>query len=269
MKSEALRIITLLTDFGSRDSYVAAMKGVIAGIAPGARVIDICHEVPPGDIFRAGIIWAEATRYYPPGCVHVAVVDPGVGTRRRILAIEGRDATYLAPDNGVVGLVLSAEEVRQVVHVKDPRWFLPAVSNTFHGRDIFSPVAARLSLGLDPAELGSRLRSYKRIEEPRAQVRRRRVGGRSGAECVGQILYLDAFGNAVTNLRTVENKDLVNLRSGRLQIKALSRTYSDVPPGRPLALVGSSGRIEIAVSQSNAERSLGLRPGDAVIALWR
>ena len=263
--------ITLLTDFGTRDPYVASMKGVIACIAPGVRVIDITHEVAPQDVRGAGITWAAATRWFPEGTIHVAVVDPGVGTRRRILALRGRGSIYLAPDNGLVGHVLERREVREARIVERRELFLPEVSRTFHGRDIFAPVAAYLASGLERAAVGRPVPrgAYERDELPRARVRRTRSGRRASVEARGEVIYIDVFGNAMTNLRPIEGLELGTLEAGRLAIRGLSKAYGDVPTGRPLAIEGSSGWIEIAVNRGNAARELGIEVGDRVVARWR
>ncbi|HZN57814.1 MAG TPA: SAM-dependent chlorinase/fluorinase [Planctomycetota bacterium] len=259
------QLITLLTDFGNRDSYVGAMKGVIAARAPEARVVDICHEVPPQDVQRAGIIWSEALPFFPPGAVHVAVVDPGVGGRRRILAAEARGSYFLAPDNGLLGYVLRAGKARRVVEVRNRKCFLPDVSSTFHGRDIFAPVAAGLCQGLELESLGPPARSYLRRSLPREQRRRRR----GATEARGVVLYVDGFGNAVTNLAPAAGVRLVRLEAGSIVFPRLARSYDEVGPGEALVLVGSSGRIEVAVNLGSAAALLGLRQGDPVRAVWR
>jgi S-adenosylmethionine hydrolase len=262
--------ITLLTDFGARDAYVAAMKGVIARIAPGVRVIDITHEVAPQDVRGAGITWAAAARWFPEGSVHVAVVDPGVGTRRRILAFRGRGSIYLAPDNGLVGHVLERREVREARIVERSELFLPRVSRTFHGRDIFAPVAAHLASGLELAAVGRPVPRgrYERDELPRPRVKKTRSSGRASVEARGEVIYIDVFGNAMTNLMPMEGLELSSLEAGGLVIRGLSMAYGDVRTGRPLAIEGSSGWIEIAVNQGNASRDLGLEVGDRVVARW-
>lgn len=259
--------ITLLTDFGLEDAYVAAMKGVIAGIAPAVRVVDISHQVPPQDIRRAGIVWAQAVPYFPPGTIHVAVVDPGVGSARRILACEGRGALFLAPDNGLIGQVLARREVRRVFSVTRRSLFLPEVSSTFHGRDIFAPVAARLSLGLELDEVGPRLRSYRREELPRPILRRTRRDGRAVIEARGEVITIDRFGNAMTNLRPVPGRRLTRLEVRGQVLDRLSPSYSAGRPGRALALVGSAGYIEVAVNRGSAAERLGLRVGETVRAV--
>lgn len=267
--------ISLLTDFGDRDGYVGAMKGVIASLAPAVSVIDICHAVPPQDLLHAGLIWRSVVRFFPRGSVHVGVVDPGVGTERRILAFDALGSVFLAPDNGLIGLVLQKREVRRVVAVKDRRYFLPEVSSTFHGRDIFAPVAARIATGLDLESLGRPVRSYRRQTLPRP--RRRRVGPRSGAttgrrttvEERGEVMYVDRFGNVVTNIPPREGVRLKRMEAARSHcFDRVEPTYGSVPAGTALLLVGSLGFLEIAVNRGSAARDLDLRPGDRVVAVW-
>jgi S-adenosylmethionine hydrolase len=262
-------LITLLTDFGARDAYAGAMKGVIAGIAPAARVIDISHQVPPQDIRAGGLIWSQAVPYFPPGTVHVAVVDPGVGSRRRILAFEGRGSIFLAPDNGIIGHVLRKGAVRRAVHVARRDLFLDRVSATFHGRDIFAPVAARLALGLPIEALGPAVRSHRREELPRMRVRRLARGAAGRLRAAGEVIHVDVFGNAVTNLLPLEGRRLVRLDAGAAAIGSLSSSYAAAGKGRPLAIVGSAGFIEVSVNRGSAARELGLAVGDPVTAVWR
>lgn len=265
-------LVTLLTDFGDRDGYVGAMKGVIASVAPEVQVIDICHAVPPQDLLHAGLTWRSAVRYFPPGSVHVGVVDPGVGTQRRVLAFEALGSVFLAPDNGLIGLVLDRRQVRRAISVRNRRYFLSEVSSTFHGRDIFAPVAARIATGLALDSLGREVDSYCRQTLPR--VRRRRLGehGRKGARILeerGEVVYVDRFGNAVTNIPPRPGARLSSLETatGR-RFPRIESTYATVAAGTPLLLVGSLGFLEIAVNQGSAVRDLDLRCGDRVVAQW-
>jgi S-adenosylmethionine hydrolase len=262
-------LITLLTDFGTRDAYAGAMKGVIAGIAPAARVIDITHEVPPQDIRAAGLVWSQAVRYFPAGAIHVAVVDPGVGSRRRILAFEARGSIFLAPDNGLIGHVLRRREIRRAVRVTRREHFLPAVSSTFHGRDIFAPVAARLALGLPLSALGPPARSHRREELPRMRVRRPSGGATGRLRADGEVIHIDVFGNAVTNLLPLAGRRLLRLEVGSAAIEGLSPSYAAARRGKPLAIIGSAGFIEVSINRGSAARELGLRVGAPVRAVWR
>lgn len=264
--------ITLLTDFGDRDGYVGAMKGVLASLAPGVPVIDICHAVPPQDLVHAGLTWRSAVPFFPRGTVHVAVVDPGVGTERRILAFEARGSVFLAPDNGLIGFVLGARDVKRVIAVEESGYFLPRISSTFHGRDIFAPVAARLSGGLELESFGRATRSYHRLTLPKPRRRRlkpRSPRARPAIEERGEVVYIDGFGNVVTNIAPREGERLKRLETaGSHSFDTLEETYGRVPRGRALVLVGSLGFLEIAVNQGSAARELELRRGDRVIATW-
>lgn len=259
---DAARVITLLTDFGLGEEYVGVMKGVILGIHPKAQVVDLCHEVPAGDLERAGRLLAWAWRYFPRGTVHVVVVDPGVGSSRKVLCAEREGHRFLAPDNGVLSWVLQGADSVPVRWVREKRYFLPKVSRTFHGRDIFAPVAAHLSRGLSPGRLGPILPSFTRlpVEKPR------RLGRRS---LEGKIIQHDRFGSAVTDLPADLLRSLgpwTNLRvlvKGR-SLNGIRDSYAERRPGSPLAILGSRDLLEIAVNQGSARRLLKLRVGDRV-----
>jgi S-adenosylmethionine hydrolase len=232
------RPIALLTDFGLRDPYVGAMKGVIASIAPQARVIDISHDVPPFGVREGAWILRIAAPYFPPGTVFVVVVDPGVGTGRRILLAKAGGRLYLAPDNGLLG-DLGGREFRAVTN---RGLFLENVSSTFHGRDIFAPVAARLARGLPSERVGPRIRSIVRL--PRTN---------------GRVVWIDRFGNVVTDLPPGPTR--LRFRGRRIPVVP---TYAAARRGRLVAVVGSSGTLEIAAVEGNAARRLGARVGEAV-----
>jgi hypothetical protein len=258
-------IITLLTDFGTRDAYVAAMKGVILGLNPQAVLVDLTHEVPPQDILAGAFILAEAAPYFPEGAIHLAVVDPGVGTGRRGLAARARGRFWVGPDNGLLSLALGGAPEATIVSLTNPACFRPEVSATFHGRDIFAPVAAHLSLGVDLARLGPIIRDPVAlpIAEPVF----------TPAEARGEIIYVDRFGNLVSNLpgrqlaTWLAGRDF-RLRVGPLTISQLSRTYSEVAAGECLVLIGSHGFLEIACNRESAARRLGLGVGAILKILY-
>ncbi len=260
-----MSLITLLTDFGTRDPFVGVMKGVIAGIAPGVPVVDITHEVPPQDLRRAGVCWLQAVPYFPEGTVHVAVVDPGVGSSRAIIAARGRGAVFLAPDNGLLGYVLRADEIVEAVRVEERRYFLPSVSSTFHGRDIFAPVAARLASGLEVDALGPPAEEIRLEEVPRPV--RTPAEGVGGATIAGEVLDIDRFGNVLTNIRLEAGDRVRNVRAGGVDLGATRGCYAEVPRGSALAIVGSSGFIEVAVREGRADRELGIDRGAPVTAV--
>lgn len=262
-------LITLLTDFGLEDAYVAAVKGVILGIAPGARIVDITHSIAPQDVRGAGFVLGQAAPWFPAGTVHVAVVDPGVGTRRRILAVEARGQVFLAPDNGLLGLAVPRRDVRRVFEVRRGALSLPAVSATFHGRDIFAPVAARLALGLPLEKVGPPLAVPPWRGLPVARTRWLGRPGAADLEMRGEVLHVDVYGNAVTSLTRPPGARLARLEAGDHVIVRLARTYAEGRAGVPLALMGSSGRLEVALQGSSAAATLGLAPGLRVKAIWR
>ena len=247
-------IITLLTDFGADGPYVAAMKGVILGRLPGARLVDISHAVPPQDVAHGGYVLAEVVTYFPAGTVHLAVVDPGVGTARRIVAVHGRNQWFVLPDNGLVAPSLAGHTPDGAWAVTNPALRLPEVSNTFHGRDVMAPAAAFLAGGGDPAELGPAVADLVRPAAPAPT--RHADGGQAGV-----VVHVDPFGNLITNLPSPDPG--MNVQLGDVVVPRV-RTYGDAAPGDLVALVGSSGRVEIAVVNGSAAVRLGLGRGARV-----
>jgi S-adenosylmethionine hydrolase len=259
--------LAIITDFGYRDHYVGAMKGVIASIAPGAAVIDITHGIPAQSIVAGAIALRESWRYFPPRTVFLAVVDPGVGTARAPIAIETRaGARFVGPDNGLLWLAAKAAGIAKIVKLTSPRHRLSSVSATFHGRDIFAPAAAYLWRGTSISTLGPPLRatSIIRLDIPRPVA--------SAREVRGEVIYVDGFGNLVSNIdrRTAEQfgsrfrqKSLsVRIESGAA-VRILD-TYGDAPKGAPLATFGSFGLLEVAVRDGNAAAHFGAGPGSSV-----
>jgi S-adenosylmethionine hydrolase len=245
--------ITLLTDFGTRDAYVASMKGVIFSLNPEVALVDLTHGIPPQDIRAAALNLAAAAPYFPPGTIHLAVVDPGVGGPRRALAAHCRGHFWVGPDNGLFHLVFCQASSLSIVSLENPVYFRPQVSATFHGRDIFAPVAAHLSLGVDLSRLGPGITDPVGLDLPEPQF---------GQETVrGEIIYVDQFGNLISNvsygvLTTWLGKRNVSLQVGPLTLRRLARTYSDSAPGEFLALEGSHGFLEIACAMDNAAQRL-------------
>lgn len=254
-------IITLTTDFGSNDSYVPAMKGVILAICPEVTLVDICHEVEPQAIGQAAYLLSTASPYFPPGTVHLVVVDPGVGTERWPIAVRTGRASYVAPDNGVLSLVLHREPAQMAVHLSEPRYHLPEVSATFHGRDIFAPAAAHLARGIDPAQMGPPF-SPSRLITLRGPVS---LPEHSGS-WQGEIVHIDHFGNLVTNFQISHSRSRLALTVGGQRIEPLHHTFADVDPGQMLVYRGSGGYLEVAVREGNAAAELGVRVGDPVQA---
>jgi S-adenosylmethionine hydrolase len=259
--------ITLLTDFGLKDTYVGLMKGVILSVNPDAVIIDITHHVDPHDLIQAAFIIKSSYRYFPAGSVHVIVVDPGVGSRRAIVALTMMGQTFLAPDNGILTLIVDEGDIDAIVRVENSDYFLKAVSQTFHGRDIFAPVAAHISLGVDLERLGTPIapKDLVLIRIPKPYVGKR-------DELVGTIVSIDRFGNCITNIDSdclaafvnVGKSKKLQVAIGQSKIKGLSLNYASASPQSPLAIIGSSGYLEIAVNCGSARRCLGAAKGDAV-----
>jgi hypothetical protein len=257
----ALAPVTLLTDFGTADGYVGEVKGVLCTQAPGVPLVDIAHDIPPQDIEAARLAVARYWRRFPPGTVHLVIVDPGVGTERAALAVASEGRFLVGPDNGVLSPSLFALDAR-VVRLAEP----PAAAPTFHGRDLFAPVAAQLAVGamrgLSPAVL------LDTVGEPYAEAVRRRTPPptrRGDGALVGEVLTFDRFGNAITTL--VPARPLVGAAAVEMmgQRFPLVRTYGDVAPGAPLALVGSSGLVELAVRNGSAALRFGMARGQGVV----
>jgi S-adenosylmethionine hydrolase len=271
-------LVTLTTDFGTEDGYVGAMKGVILSICPQACLVDITHAIPPQDIYRAAFTLFNAARFFPPQTVHLVVVDPGVGTPRRPLALRSGGMICVGPDNGVFTLLLRERPVDMAVVLENPAFHLQVgtISHTFHGRDLFAPAAAHLAAGVPLGELGPQVTDWVTLPFPTPTLR-------LPHKLAGEVLYLDHFGNAVTNLGVLEWKgdglEMVPIAESdhsyswpadgeiacRGHVVRLAKTYGDVEPGTPLALIGSNGFLEIAVRDGSAAASLGVRPGDAVV----
>jgi S-adenosylmethionine hydrolase len=254
-------VITLMTDFGLRDHYVAAMKGVILGICPQATIVDVTHEVNSYEVAEAAFLLSQTWGYYPPKTVHVVVVDPGVGSMRRPILAEVEGQRFIAPDNGVLTPVLTREGCK-VRHITAEKYFRQPVSQTFHGRDIFAPSAAHLALGsVTAAKMGPRIENHLRLtfERPSRTARR----GWTGA-----ILHVDHFGNIVTNIPVAEFPHVLTqpfeIAVGYRVVEKLARSYSEMPVGELFAIVGSSGYLEVSANQDSAARILGCETGAPV-----
>ncbi|MBC7251872.1 MAG: SAM-dependent chlorinase/fluorinase [Anaerolineae bacterium] len=255
-----MSIVTLLTDFGWKDGYVGIMKGVILGIAPHVTLVDITHDIAPQDVRDAAYVLYTAVPYFPPDTVHLVVVDPGVGSERRAIAVRTAQGAFVAPDNGVLSYVLVANPPQIAVSLTNPRYRLPQVSHTFHGRDIFAPAAAHLAQGVPLTELGEPVQELITFPLPQAQIR-------PDGSVSGQVIHVDHFGNAITNLRREDipwpDERLLIEVGGRV-LAGLHKTYAQGQPGEPLALIGSSGHLEIAVPGGNAAQSLNVCIGSEV-----
>lgn len=258
-------IVTLLTDFGTTDYFVGAMKGVLLSRAPGVAPVDLTHDIPAHDVQAAAFTLLAAYRCFPEGTVHLAVVDPGVGSERRAIAVEAGGHRFVGPDNGLFGWVLEREGGGRVVHLTREAHFRAPVSATFHGRDVFAPVAAALAAGATLDDVGDPIADPARL----SPLRPRRAGDGS---VEGTVLHVDHFGNCVTSLTRA---DLPGLEEGRLRlvlngtrVRALRRFYADGEDGtaEPFAIWGSAGFLEVVIFRDSAARRLGVHRGDPVTA---
>lgn len=260
-------IVTLLTDFGLQDNSVGAMKGVILGICPDAHLADICHGVPRQNVEAGGFLLERTYRYYPKGTVHVAVVDPGVGGKRRPMAMRRDGHLFVAPDNGLLTAVRAHSERSDediCVELSDPAYRLAHVSNTFHGRDIFAPAGGHLAAGVDIRDLGPA------FEDP-VELPLQEIGemGDRGVWC--HIVYIDVFGNLVTDLSGREAAHLesvwgeVWMTAGEVSIGPLQSSYDAVPVGEYLISVGGFDRVEVSINRGSAHQKLGVGYGDSVL----
>jgi S-adenosylmethionine hydrolase len=242
-------IITLTTDFGLSDPFVGIMKGVILGIVPNVQLVDVTHDIPSCDIVEAAFLLETTYRYFPDGTVHIVVVDPGVGSARRPLAASSHGHRFVAPDNGV----LSAVSENDVYHITNESLFLKPVSRTFHGRDIFAPVAAHLARGMPIDLVGPRVFDAVRKALPKPRAR--------GVKLVGTVLRIDKFGNVITNLRRTDLGSDFEIHIGGRHVTRLCANFAESAPGDVFALEGSTGYIEIALNQGSAAERLNVRRG--------
>lgn len=258
-------IITLTTDFGTSDHLVGVVKGVILGILPTANIVDINHHVAPFDLLDAALTIGSAYSYFPPRTVHVVVVDPGVGTDRRPLLVSGEHHYFVGPDNGVLSMVFEREPFVTVRHITAEHYFRNPLSNTFHGRDIFAPVAAWLAKTYQTEAFGEAIEDYARFALPRVKE--------AGPALKGVVLRVDIFGNLITNF-TGENlpplgasDGKIKLQVGGKKVEKLVATFAQGPDNEPVAVMGSSGFLEICINKGNAARVLGVTRGAEVTLL--
>ena len=277
-------LITILTDFGDQEPYVAIMKGVIARIAPQARTVDLTHNIPPGNIQAAALALLQAVPFFPEGAVHLVVVDPGVGSRRRPIAAAIGEALFVGPDNGVFTHLYQRLGLKKVVELAEPRYRLPVVSHTFHGRDIFSPAAAHLANGVPLEAFGPAVADPERIALPRLAETGPGVIG-------GEVIHADRFGNLATSIAWLDwvGPDALSLTpwlpmplerlgfvasraritvtpsaSAPTQFDGIRRTFSDMERGELGVIIGSERHLDIVVNRGSAQERLGARPGDPV-----
>ena len=255
------RIVTLLTDFGTRDHYVASMKGVILGINPVCTLVDISHEVRPHDIREGALILANVYPYFPRGTIHLAVVDPGVGSSRKPILFITKDYFFLGPDNGLLSVAAEKDWVKKVIILSNRSFFRPSISSTFHGRDIFASVAGYLSTGIEPESVGRVVSSWVKFDFGKPWI----VKG----DLVGQISHIDSFGNIVTNisqqdLNRFAKKRAIVISIGKREIQGLRKGYWEPKKGELLGLIGSGDFLEISVREGDARKVLKSRRSDRV-----
>jgi hypothetical protein len=262
MMAGSMSIISLLSDFGGKDPYVAEMKAVILSINPQARIIDITHQIEKFDIRMGAYVLASAAPYFPPDTVHVAVVDPGVGTKRRSIIVETRRSLYVGPDNGLLMLAAYKEHITNVYTIDNPKYMLSDVSKTFHGRDIFAPAAAHLARGIRPSDFGPAIKEYMIPEFTKPHIK--------DGELQGEVLHIDDFGNIISNI-TLDELEKVGFPKGDSLIVRLGKktvtikfcsAYGEVPASTPLALIGSSNFLEVAVNQRSASEIFKTKVGE-------
>jgi len=260
-------LITLLTDFGTKDPYVAEMKAIIVSICPEAQIIDISHQIEKFNIRMGAFTLASAAPYFPEKTIHLAVVDPGVGTKRRPIIVETQRCFYIGPDNGVLMLSAQREKIKRVHQISNPQLMLSKVSKTFHGRDVFAPAAAYLAKGKSTSDFGPEIRDYVVPEFAKPRVK--------GNKLLGEVMHVDDFGNIISNI-SIEDLRKIDVREGcflnvtfKQKIFSLRfcSTYGDISIKQPLALVGSHEFLEISVNQGNAAKKFKVNAGDPILLL--
>ncbi len=259
------KIITLTTDFGTQAPFVGSMKGVILKINPKARIIDISHQINPFDLLEAAFLISCVYKYFPKGTIHCIVVDPGVGSIRRPILAVSEQYRFVAPDNGVLSYIFEQEDVREVIHIKESKYFLDKVSWTFHGRDIFAPLSAWLTKGVDPKDIGSRINDYVRLSLPKPLV------SEDGKRISGQIIHIDLFGNLITNIEYILIEKAIKkgvygfkAKIGSMTVKSFCQSYSDLEKGDFGLIAGSQGYLELFAYQDSLARISGIKKGAEV-----
>ena len=258
-------IVTLTTDFGSNSPYVAAMKGVILAINPEVKLIDVSHTITPQQIREAALVLFDTTPLFPPGTLHLAVVDPGVGSDRSIVYVEIGTGRYVCPDNGLLDRLAASQTPSKIIHITAEKFFRHPVAPTFHGRDIMAPVVAHLSLGLDPQELGPPLEQLQRLDWPGVKIVSNHIEG--------EVVAVDSFGNLVTNITRemldgVPTDDSVTIHCEEHETQGIFTTYADQPAMTLISVIGSNDQLELAIVNDSAKIMLGVEVGAPVKVMW-
>lgn len=259
-------VISLLTDFGLRDGYVGVMKGVIWKICPGAEIADITHFIPPQDIRQGALALLRTVKYFPKGTVHIAVVDPGVGTDRKPMAADINGHFFVGPDNGLFSLIIQYAEQKGItcrfITLDHPEFWLPDVSRVFHGRDIFAPVGAHLANGIPLEKMGTPLPNPVRLENPKPVLR--------GNTLQGEVIAIDNFGNLATNItmNLLKGKTIKSVVVAGMSINGLAHTFGDAPEGELAAMIGTEEDLIVAVVQGSAAARLGIKTGEPIQVIF-
>lgn len=261
-----MKLISFLSDFGLRDNFVGVVKAVILKINPSAQIVDICHQISPHSIWEAGFLLKSSFRFFPKGTIHLAVVDPEVGTPRKAIIVKTENFYFIAPDNGLLSFVLEEEPPLKIIEITNERYFLKPVSSTFHARDIFAPVAGYLSKGRAIDKFGNEVSDYNKLEWVLPKIRKNVLEG--------EVIYIDYFGNLVTNIRKEVFENFVRnrrfrIKAGDFYIKKISFNYAQADSKQPIALIDSFGYLEISLKEKNAAYSLRLNKGSKIKVLVR
>jgi hypothetical protein len=256
-------IITILTDFGLRDAYVAAMKGTILGLVPNVQMIDIAHDITRHDIIQAAFVLLNSSRFFPINTIHLVVVDPGVGTNRRRIIVRGNRYYYVGPDNGVLSLAIQEEGIKKIVQITEKKYMRSEITATFEGRDIFAPVAAHLAQGVPIESFGRKMSQMNHLHIPQPHISNRQISG--------EIIHIDGFGNIITNISHSHIHDFVSIgQKYHVTVNQLTKpmkymkSYGYVSPGELIIIIGSSNYLEVSINQGNAQKLFNAARGDPI-----
>ena len=260
-----MKLITLTTDFGLKDPFVGMMKGVIYNINESAEIVDITHNIDNQDILEGAFVISQSYRYFPKGTIHVVVVDPGVGSGRRPILVNASGHCFLGPDNGVLSFIIKEDPKPNILELTTEQYFLKGISSTFHGRDIFAPVAAWLSMGIEFHHFGHAISDYRKLDIPEIE--------RGHGIIKGKVIYIDRFGNIITNITPEDIDDIVksgipasNIRTriGEVEITGIRKYYAEVNKGEPATIINSFGLFEIYAYMDDAAKALNVKKGISI-----